>query len=209
MITTTLAEIRAHQPCAPGWRTLTTALGSDYGHTTPLPLSRIVDTNGIADALWALTHVCPNGKHLAVQFAADCAERVLPMWEGRHPDDGRPRKALEAARGGSASAYATNAAYSAAYAADAAYSAAYAADAAYSAAYAADAATYAADAAYSAAYAADAATYGAYSAAYAYAAAATAAATAEDAYAAADAAYAAAERAWQKCHLKELLDGVA
>ena len=31
-------------------------------------------------------------------FAADCAERVLPIWEKKYPDDLRPRKAIEAAR---------------------------------------------------------------------------------------------------------------
>jgi phosphinothricin acetyltransferase len=31
-------------------------------------------------------------------WAADCAEHVLPHFEQRHPDDGRPRQAIEAAR---------------------------------------------------------------------------------------------------------------
>ena len=31
-------------------------------------------------------------------FAADCAERVLPIWEKHYPDDDRPRKAIEATR---------------------------------------------------------------------------------------------------------------
>ena len=31
-------------------------------------------------------------------FAADCAERVLPIFEERYPNDDRPRKAIEAAR---------------------------------------------------------------------------------------------------------------
>jgi len=31
-------------------------------------------------------------------FACDCAERVLYLFEARHPDDGRPRKAIETAR---------------------------------------------------------------------------------------------------------------
>ncbi len=200
MITTTLAEIRAQQPCATGWRTLTTALGSDYGDTTPLLLSRIVDTNGIAEALWALVRVCPDGKRIAVEFASDCAERVLCIWEARYPDDDRPRKAIEAARGGSAEAYAAaNVAYAAAYAA---------ANVAYSA-YSAATATVYADAAKAAANAAEA-----YAAAnVAYAAAYAAANVAYSAYSAANAAYSAAyaadERAWQKCHLKELLDGAA
>ena len=31
-------------------------------------------------------------------WAADCAERVLPYFEEKHPEDDRPRKAIEAVR---------------------------------------------------------------------------------------------------------------
>lgn len=113
-------------------------------------------------------------------FAADCAERVLPLFLVKRPNDDRPAKAIEAARRlarGEISvddAAATRAAY-AAYAADTADAthAAYAAADAYApyAAYAADAASAhaasAADAAY-AAYIADAA-YAAHAAADAHA----------------------------------------
>lgn len=37
-------------------------------------------------------------ERLARHFAADCAERVLPIFEKHHPGDDRPRKAVEAAR---------------------------------------------------------------------------------------------------------------
>jgi hypothetical protein len=66
-----------------------------------------------------------------VTFAADCAARVLPIFEARFPDDDRPRKAIEAARSGDADAAAD--AY-AALAADAAYVAHAAAHAAHAAA---------------------------------------------------------------------------
>jgi hypothetical protein len=151
---------------------------------------------------------------IAVQWAAECAKRVLRHYEDRYPEDKRPREAIQAAlkwakdpteanRAASNAAYAAAAA--AAYAADAAdAAAAYAADAA---AYAADAAAYAANAdaanaaanaaAYAAAYA-----YHAYAAAYASAhAAGTAATYAAAAYAAADA----KEREWQSDRLLELL----
>jgi len=104
-------------------------------------------------------------------FAADCAEHVLHLFAAKYPDDDRPAKAIQIARG-----YADG--LNAAAAAAAAY--ANAADAAYAAA---DAAAYA-----NAAYAADAAAY----AAYANAADAAARADAADAAARADAAYAAA-----------------
>ena len=38
-----------------------------------------------------------NHRKLAI-WAADCAERVLPYFEDRHPADNRPRKAIEATR---------------------------------------------------------------------------------------------------------------
>jgi hypothetical protein len=107
-------------------------------------------------------------KRVVIQFAILCAESVLVIFEKQHPNDDRPRKAIEAAKGylkhptvaaraAYAAAYAARAAaYAAADAADAARAAAYAADAAYAAAYAAraDAAYAAADAARAAAYAA-------------------------------------------------------
>ena len=39
----------------------------------------------------------PDQKILAL-WAADCAEHVLPCFEDKHPDDDRPRKAIEACR---------------------------------------------------------------------------------------------------------------
>jgi hypothetical protein len=36
--------------------------------------------------------------HLLALWAADCAERVLPLFEAAHPEDDRPRMAIEGAR---------------------------------------------------------------------------------------------------------------
>jgi hypothetical protein len=110
-------------------------------------------------------------------YAADCAERVLGLYEKQYPKNDRPRKAIQAARdfanglinkdAADAAADAANAAaYTAANAAYAAKAAAYAADAAADAANAdaADAASdaaYAANAAYAAAYATGAVAYAA------------------------------------------------
>ena len=65
-------------------------------------------------------------------YAADCAERVVSLYEKDYPTDTRPRKAIQAARdfaNGKITAEELNAAYAAAYAAYAAYAAADAADA--------------------------------------------------------------------------------
>jgi len=140
-------------------------------------------------------------------FAADCAERVLPIFEAAYPDDPRLREAIAAARSGDP-ARVTAAWGAAAVAAedaaeDAAEAVAQAAAAARTAAWAA-----AGDAAGAAAGAA------AWTAAWAAAGAAVAAAAAGDAAmdAAGDAAGAAAgtaamvaERAWQAQHLAEML----
>lgn len=97
------------------------------------------------DKKWVFFRSIDNDKLRLV--AADFAERVLHLFENKYPNDDRPRKAIEAARSGTAAAadayvaYAADAAARAAYAADAAY-AAYAAYVAYVAA------TYAAYAAY-------------------------------------------------------------
>ena len=105
-----------------------------------------------------------------VLCACDCAETVLPIFEGKYPQESSPRVAIETARkwvngeasleevrdaadaGAAAAANAADAVYAAAYAAASA-----AADAAYTAVYAADAADAAANAAAAAAKAAAAA----------------------------------------------------
>ncbi len=116
-----------------------------------------------------------------LQYSIFAAESVIDIYEKKHPNDKRPRKAIEAVK--KVLKYDSKKNRTAAYAAaDAAYAAAYAADAAAADAadaYAADATAYAAaDAAAYAAYAADAAD------AYAADATAYAAAYAADAYAA-------------------------
>ena len=130
-----------------------------------------------------------------VRWAADCAERVLPLFEVRYPDDMRPRQALVAVREWLLDPSEDN--HEKAFRA-AAYAAADAANAAWAAARAAARAA-AANAAWAAAYATRAAADTAANAANAaYAAADTAA------YAAADAAAHNTEKQWQTIHLMEI-----
>ncbi len=124
-------------------------------------------------------------------FAADCAARVLPIFEKEHPDDKRPRKAIAAAR-----AYARgeigDAAWTAAGAAALAARAAARAAAGGTAAWAAGAAAWTAD----------------WAAAWAAGAAARAAAGAA-VRAAGAAAAGAAEQQWQQKRLLDYLTGRA
>jgi len=86
-------------------------------------------------------------------YAADCAERVLGLYEKQYPKDDRPRKAIQATRDFANGLITKDAAHAAAYAAYAAARDANAANATYAAYAASDA--YAANAA-NAAYAANA-----------------------------------------------------
>ena len=159
---TTLKQIEQHDPCTSGWKKLLKFLNKPKADNRRLSFKRILKSNGIKDAVWALRVLSYEDRCL---FMADVAESVLHIFEAKHPKDDRPRKAIQAVRDykskgisreqlsearTAAAAYAA-AADAAAAAADAA---AYAdAAAAYAAAYAAAAAAYAAAAADAAAYA--------------------------------------------------------
>jgi hypothetical protein len=54
MIYTTLERIRAHSPCANGWKKLLDHLGKTKADDEPLAMTTILDSNGAGDALWCL-----------------------------------------------------------------------------------------------------------------------------------------------------------
>ena len=176
-LTTTLNAIRAKGPCEDGWEKLLKSLNKTKADDEELSLEHILESNGVADAIWCLRAVEGYDREKRL-FACDCAEHVLHLYEEKYPDDDRPRKAIEVSRryadGEATSDELVAAAADAAWAARAAW---VAADAA--AARAVDAA--AADAAARAA-----AWHAARAAAWAAAAAAWAAAAAADAARAVD-----------------------
>jgi len=157
VLTTTLRDILKYNPCGRepgsniGWDKLLNHIGVNYGWDNCLPLTMILESNGISDCLWAFRSLnkkdLDRAKMIAVKFAVFCPERVLPIFEDKYPQNKSPREAIEFAKKWikkgfkkniNAAAY-TAVAYTAAYAAYAAYAAA--AYAAY--AFAVDAATYA------------------------------------------------------------------
>jgi hypothetical protein len=73
-----------------------------YGKDTPIPLTIVLEHNGLDDTLWALrcvlTEEAAARDKLARLFACDCAERVLPLFEKEYPDNQGPRQAIEVAR---------------------------------------------------------------------------------------------------------------
>ena len=94
---TTLNQIRKHNPCENSWKRLLASLGKTQADDEPLPLRHILDTLGVADAIWALRSLEGVDREIRL-FACDCAERVLPIFEEKHPNDNRPRNAIEVAR---------------------------------------------------------------------------------------------------------------
>ena len=129
-LTTTFDLLKKAGACEDGYKKLAKFLGgiTKYGRTTPINLLTILDANGVDDCLWALRATQQECESLCRLMAADFAESVLPIFEREHPEDNRPRKAIEAARAfsrGEIGAAARDAAWGAAR--DAAWAAAWAA----------------------------------------------------------------------------------
>ena len=74
-ITTTLNRIRAHSPYEPGWRKLLAGLGKTHADDEPLPFARIVEINGLDDALWCCRAEPQYAKEWRL-FAVWCARQV-------------------------------------------------------------------------------------------------------------------------------------
>ena len=98
-ITTTLNAVRNGRldlPCETGWLTLLRHLGKTRADDEPLPVSVVLDSNGLDDALWVLDTL---SEHRILQlWGCDCAERALPVFERKRPGDDRPCRVIETVR---------------------------------------------------------------------------------------------------------------
>ena len=72
---TTLNKIRAHGPCRDGWEKLLRHLGKTEADDEPLSIETILDSNGLADALWCLQAVKGRDREIRL-YAIWCARRV-------------------------------------------------------------------------------------------------------------------------------------
>ena len=88
--TTTMNAIRKASPCEEGWIKLLKHLGKTKADDEPLDLLTVLDSNGLDDALWVLSHAMPDDR-LARHFQAWCTEQVLPSFEAERPNDRRVR----------------------------------------------------------------------------------------------------------------------
>ena len=78
MITTTLNRIRSHGPCRQGWAELLAGLGKTAADDEPLPFARIVEINGLDDALWCCWAEPQYAKEWRL-YAVFCARQVQHM----------------------------------------------------------------------------------------------------------------------------------
>ena len=157
-LTTTIGEIKKHNPCKRGAKLFLGTL-QKYNDSTEIKLSQVLGVCGVKDAFWVL---CVWRYEEYCILCAAVAESVLPLFELRYPKDNRPRNAINEIKLYYHGYSSPELLKVAAYAADAAAAAAADYDAGYAAAAAAAAAA-TLNAADNAAYAA-ATTYAAYAA---------------------------------------------
>lgn len=74
-ITTTLNRIRAHIPCREGWEKLLKGLGKTAADDEPLPFARVVEINGLDDALWCCRAEPQHDRQWRL-YAVWCARQV-------------------------------------------------------------------------------------------------------------------------------------
>jgi hypothetical protein len=86
---TTLAKIKSHGPCSDGWRKLLASLGKTQADDEPLTFSRILESNGLSDALWCLRTVALDHPERFRLFLGSIVERVAAVWE-KWAKDSRP-----------------------------------------------------------------------------------------------------------------------
>jgi hypothetical protein len=97
---TTFNKLHEFNACTEGYQKLARSLGgvNKYGKNTPIPLDKIIESNGLADTIWTLRATTESAENLLIEFACRCAEHTLHFFEDKYPEDKRPRLAIEAAR---------------------------------------------------------------------------------------------------------------
>lgn len=72
---TTLSAIREHNPCTNGWKKLLSHLEKTKADDELLPITTILDSNGLDDALWCLRAVDGRAREMRL-YAVWCARQV-------------------------------------------------------------------------------------------------------------------------------------
>jgi hypothetical protein len=74
MIYMTLNEIRAFKPCESGWKTLLKSLNKTEADDEPIAFDRIIESNGLRDAIWCMRVKWFEHKPVWMSFVNGCAE---------------------------------------------------------------------------------------------------------------------------------------
>lgn len=104
VLTTSFDLIHTAIACVGRYQHLAKALGgiTEYGKLTPIPLTLVLEANGLQDAIWALQAVPPEQEamadRLAQLFICEGADRLISLYEREHPGERRPRQAIDAVR---------------------------------------------------------------------------------------------------------------
>jgi hypothetical protein len=93
MLTTTLNDLRQHSPCLEGWTKLLAHLGKTEADDEPLSFETILESNGLADALWCLRVLPPRYENDIRLLACDLASTAL-----KYTTDPQPAACIETAR---------------------------------------------------------------------------------------------------------------
>ena len=99
----TYHQLKALDPCEDGLKTARKALGGARKWNGNLVTAGAARDAGVSldDILWATKKIARSDKQVARRlrhFSADCAARVLHLFEDERPNDERPRKAIEVSR---------------------------------------------------------------------------------------------------------------
>lgn len=94
---TTLNKIRKLNPCIDGWEKLLNSLGKTKADDDLVLIKTILKSNGLSDALWALSAVEDNESAI-ILICADIAESVAYIYNAKHPNDNLITDAIQAKR---------------------------------------------------------------------------------------------------------------
>ena len=97
MLHTTLKLCKEHDACATGFEKLKSSLNKDHSDTDLIPLTHVLESNGLCDAVWALRATVEDSDYVSREFAIFRARQVLSFYEARYPDDARVRDCICAA----------------------------------------------------------------------------------------------------------------
>jgi hypothetical protein len=98
MLYTTINKLREETACQLGFKKVLKFVGSNFGGDEKIPLSDIIKSNDIDDAIWALRATTECSKKVYQQIALFCAESSLSIYEKKYPDDKRVRECIEATK---------------------------------------------------------------------------------------------------------------